>query len=148
MAVLRIFIHFVNDLAEVRKITFYLAQESGQQEMGEFDRALLSIRDNQDDINLRQQLAERLHLLKLFPVRSREDGDRIRFNGHPDSLPEVVQAFKGFYLTFRDYLANRCLKSLAILIIRTCIKKQLHGHFSLCLLNHNQETCQVLKTRR
>jgi len=38
--------------------------------MGEFDRALLSIRDNKDDINLREQPAEELYPLKLFSVRS------------------------------------------------------------------------------
>ncbi len=38
--------------------------------MGEFERVLLSIRDDKDDINLRKQLAEQLHPLKLFPVRS------------------------------------------------------------------------------
>ena len=38
--------------------------------MGEFDCTLLSIRDNKDDINLREQPAEQLHLLKLFSVRS------------------------------------------------------------------------------
>jgi len=38
--------------------------------MGEFDGALLSIRDNEDDINLREQPAKQLQLLKLFSVRS------------------------------------------------------------------------------
>ncbi len=37
--------------------------------MGESDGALLSIGDNNDDINLREQPAEQLHLLKLFSVR-------------------------------------------------------------------------------
>ena len=38
--------------------------------MGEFDRALLSIGDDKDDVNLREQPAEQLHLLKLFSVGS------------------------------------------------------------------------------
>jgi len=38
--------------------------------MGEFDCPLLSIWDNKDDINFREQPAEQLHLLKLFSVRS------------------------------------------------------------------------------
>ena len=87
--------------------------------MGEFDRALLSIRDNKDDINLREQPAEQLHLLKLFSVRSRENCDGIRFYGHPESLPEVIQSFEVFYSTFRDHLMNCRLKSLVILIIPT-----------------------------
>ena len=62
--------------------------------MGEFDRALLSIRDNKDDINLREQLAEELHPLKLFLVRSGENCDRIRFYWHPESFPEVIQSFE------------------------------------------------------
>jgi len=37
--------------------------------MGEFDGALLSIRDHKDDIDLREESTESLHLLKLFPVR-------------------------------------------------------------------------------
>ena len=119
MGILRICIHFINDFAEVREITIYLAQESGQQEMGEFDRALLSIRDDKDDINLREQPAEQLHPLKLFPVRSRENGDRIRFYRPLESLPEIIQALEEFYLTFWDYLSNLCLKSLFILIIPT-----------------------------
>jgi hypothetical protein len=61
-------IHFIKDFAEIRKTVFFLAQESRQQEMGEFDRVLLSVRDNEDDINLREQSAKPLHPLKLFPV--------------------------------------------------------------------------------
>jgi len=87
--------------------------------MGEFDRALLSIRDNKDDINLREQPAEQLHLLKLFSVRNRENCDRIRFYWPPESLPEVIQSFKELYFAFWDYLMNCCLKSLCILIILT-----------------------------
>jgi len=87
--------------------------------MGEFDRALLSIRDYKDDINLREQPAEQLHLLKLFSVRSRENRDRIRFYRHPESLPEVIQTLEEFYLTFRDHRMNCRLKSLVILIIPT-----------------------------
>jgi hypothetical protein len=70
MGMLRIDIHFVYDYFEIREITFFSAQESGQQEMGEFDRALIEIRDDKDDINFREQAAEQLHLLKLFSVRS------------------------------------------------------------------------------
>jgi len=69
MGILRISVHFVKDYLEIRKITFFLAQESGRQEMGESDGAVCSIRDNKDDINLREQPAEQLHLLKLFSVR-------------------------------------------------------------------------------
>ncbi len=61
------------------EITFFLAQESGQQKMGESESAFHSIRDDNDDINLREQLAEPLHLLKLFSVRSQENCDRIWF---------------------------------------------------------------------
>jgi len=87
--------------------------------MGEFDRALLLIRDNKDDVNLREQPAEPLHPLKLFSVRSRENRDRIRFYGPPESVPEVIQSFEEFYLTFWDHLMNCRLKSLVILIIPT-----------------------------
>jgi hypothetical protein len=38
--------------------------------MGKFDHALLPIRDDKDDINLREQPAEQMHLLKLFSVGS------------------------------------------------------------------------------
>jgi len=87
--------------------------------MGELDRALLSIRDDKDDINLREQPAEQLHPLKLFSVRSRENSDRIRFYGRPESLPEVIQTLEELYLTFRDHRMNCRLKSLFILIVFT-----------------------------
>ena len=87
--------------------------------MGESDRPLLSIREDKDDIDLREQSAEQLHLLKLFSVRSRENCDGIRFYGHPESLPEVIQSFEEFYLTFRDDRMNGRLKSYVILIIPT-----------------------------
>ncbi|MGB3863617.1 MAG: hypothetical protein WA915_16175 [Candidatus Aminicenantaceae bacterium] len=87
--------------------------------MGEFDRALLSIRDNKDDINLHEQPAEQLHLLKLFSVRNREYCDRIRFYWPPQSLPEVIQSFEEFNFTFRDHIMYCRLKSLFILIIPT-----------------------------
>ena len=87
--------------------------------MGEFDRALLSIRDNKDDINLCEQPAEQLHLLKLFSVRNRENCDRIRFYWHPESFLETIHSSEEFYLTFWDDLMNRRLKSLGILIIPT-----------------------------
>jgi hypothetical protein len=63
-------IHFLKDFAEIHEVIFFLAQESGQEEMGEFDGALHSIRDNKDDINLGKQPPEQLHLLKLCPVRN------------------------------------------------------------------------------
>jgi len=87
--------------------------------MGDFDRALLSIRDNKEDINLREQPAEQLHLLKLFSVRSRENCDRIRFYWRPESLPEAIQSFEDFYFAFWDDLMNHRLKSLVIWIIPT-----------------------------
>jgi len=87
--------------------------------MSEFDGALLSIRDNQDDVDLREQPAEELHLLKLFSVRSRENGDRIRLYRPPESLPEVIQSFEEFYFACWDHLMNGRLKSLVILIIPT-----------------------------
>jgi hypothetical protein len=62
--------NFIEDFAKIYKIIVFLAQESGQQNMGEFDRALLSIRDDKDDVNLRKQPTERLHPLKLFSVVS------------------------------------------------------------------------------
>ena len=111
--------HFFEDDFEIREITFFLAQESGQQKMGEFDRALLSIRDDEDDINLREQSAEHLHPLKRVSVRSRENRDGIRFDRHPESFPEVIQSFEDLYLTFRDYIINGRLQSLYILIILT-----------------------------
>ena len=87
--------------------------------MREFDRALLSIRDNQDDINLREQPAEELHPLKLVSVRSRENGDRIRLYGLPESLPEVIQSFEAFYLACWDHRMNGRLKALFVSIIPT-----------------------------
>jgi hypothetical protein len=123
--------HLVEDFAEIPKIIFFLAQEPGQQEVGEFDRALLSIGDDEDDIDLREQPAERLHLPKLFLVGSREDGDRIRFYGRPESLPEVVQALEEFYSTFRDHPMNGGLESFVIFAFPTRIKKKLHSCFSL-----------------
>ena len=58
----------MEDDFEIRIITFFSAQESGQQEMREGERALPAIRDGKDDINLREQPAKRQHLLKIFPV--------------------------------------------------------------------------------
>jgi len=84
--------------------------------MGEFDRALLSIGDDEDDIDLREQPAEQLHLPKLKPVGGYKNGDGIRFYGHPESFSEFPQALEGFYLTFRDHLMDRCLESLVVLI--------------------------------
>ncbi|MCK7480224.1 MAG: hypothetical protein M0C28_25400 [Candidatus Moduliflexus flocculans] len=49
------------------------------------------IRKDEDDIDLGQQLPELLHRLELFPVRGREDGDRIRFHGRPEPVSEVFQ---------------------------------------------------------
>jgi hypothetical protein len=109
--------HFVEDLTEIHEIIFFLAQESGQQEMGEFDRALLPIGDDEDDIDLREQPAQRLHLPKLFPVGGYKNGDGIRFYGQPKSFSEIPQALEGFYLTFRDHLMDRRLESLVVLII-------------------------------
>lgn len=87
--------------------------------MGQFDGALLSIRDDQNDKNLREQPAEQMQLLKLFPVRSHKNCDGFRFYGHPESLPKINQSFEEFYLTFRDHLMNGRLKSFFILIIPT-----------------------------
>jgi hypothetical protein len=69
MGIMRIPIHLIQDDREIRKIAFFLAQESGQQEMGKPDGAVLAVRDDKDDIDLREQSAEQLQPLKLFPVR-------------------------------------------------------------------------------
>ena len=87
--------------------------------MGEFDGAVLSIRDDKDDIYFRKQVAEKPYLLKLVSIRSRENCDRIRFYGHPESLPEVIQSFEEFYFIFWDHLMNGRLKSILILTIPT-----------------------------
>jgi hypothetical protein len=116
MRFLGIDIHPIEDYFEIREIAVFLAQESGQQVMGEFDRALPSIRDNKDDVDFREQPPEQLHFLKLFPVRNRDNGDRIRFDGHPESFPEAIQSFEEFYSTFRDNLMNGRLKSFVIFI--------------------------------
>ncbi len=85
--------------------------------MGEPDGAVLSIRENEDDIDLREQSAERLQPPKLFPVRSREHRDRIRLYRQPESLPEVLQFVEELYLTFRDHLMDGSFESPAILIV-------------------------------
>ena len=87
--------------------------------MGKLDRALLSIGDDKDDINLNEQPAEKLHLLKLFSVQSVENGDLIRFYWPPESLPEVIQSLEEFYFTFWDHLTNCRFKSFFILTIPT-----------------------------
>ena len=102
---------------EIREITVRLAHESGQQVMGESDRAFLSIRDNKHDIDLREQSAEQLQMLKLSSARSRKDGDRIRFHGRPEPLPEVIQYAEELRFAFRDHLMNGRFKSPSILII-------------------------------
>jgi len=111
---LRIDIHSVEDYFEVREITARLAQEPGQQVMGELDRALLSIRDDEDDINLRKQPADQPYLSKLFLARGRDNSGRIRFYGPPESLTEATQAFEELYSTFRDHLMDGRHKSLVI----------------------------------
>ncbi|OGD26694.1 MAG: hypothetical protein A2028_03535 [Candidatus Aminicenantes bacterium RBG_19FT_COMBO_59_29] len=87
--------------------------------MGKLDRALLSIGDDKDDINLNEQPAEKLHLLKLFSVQSGENGDRIRFDWPPESFPQIIQSFEEFYFAFRDHLMNCRFKSFFILTIPT-----------------------------
>ena len=67
---------------------------------------VLSIRDDKDDEYFRHQPAERLHLLKLRPVRGQENRDGIRLHGHPESLPEGIQSSEELYLAFRDDLMN------------------------------------------
>ncbi|MHB8094203.1 MAG: hypothetical protein ACYDH0_04600 [Candidatus Aminicenantales bacterium] len=114
---LRIGIHSVEDYFEILKITFLLAQEPRQQEMGEFDRVLPSIRDDENDINLRKQAAERLHLPELFAVRSGENRYRIRFYRHPEPLPEIIQPLEVFDPAFRDDLMNCGLESFLVFII-------------------------------
>ena len=95
--------------------------------MSESDCALLEIRKNEDDVNLREQRADLLHPLKLLPVRSRENGDRIRFYGQVRSLSlRSIQAFKGLYSTLRDHFMDGRLKPLGILIIPIRIKQELH----------------------
>ena len=122
MTLLGIDVHFVEDDFEIRKITVFLAQESGQQAMGELDRALLEIRKNEDDEDLREQRAGQLHPLKFLPVGCQENRDRIRFNGYVESLPEGSQFFEGFDSTFRDHLMDRRFKPLGILIVPTRIE--------------------------
>ena len=117
MGFLRIEIHFVQDAFKILEITARLAHESGQQVMGESDRAFLSIRDNKDNRDLREQSAEQLHLPKLPSARSRKDGDRIRFHGRPEPLPEVIQFLEELYFAFRDHLMNGRFQSPFILII-------------------------------
>lgn len=99
-----------------------LAQESGQKEMGEIDRALFSIRDDKNDINLREQLSERLHPPELFMVGGRDNRDGIRFNRPPESLCEVIQSFKGFDIFFRNRRMNRSLKPRVFSIMASCIE--------------------------
>jgi hypothetical protein len=106
----------MEDDDEIREIAIFSAQESGQQEMGEGERAFLLIREDKDDINLREQLAKPLHLLKLFPVRSRENRNRIWFDGLPEPRLKVIQLYKKFDLIFRDHLMNGRFKPLFILI--------------------------------
>jgi hypothetical protein len=122
MTLLRIDVHFVKDDSETRKITVFLAHESGQQAMGELDRALCEIRENEDDVDLREKRAGQLHPLKFLPVGCQENCDRIRFNGYVESLPEGGQFFEGFDSTFRDHLMDRRLKPLGILIVPTRIE--------------------------
>jgi len=138
----------VEDLAKILEIVVLPAQESRQQEMGELDRALLSIRNDEDDIDLGEQRPELLHLPELFQGRGRENRDRIGFYGRPESLPEVVQAFKALDATFRDRLMNCGLKSLVIFGFPTRIKKKLHGRHSQYRLHPIQKTCQIRQSGR
>jgi hypothetical protein len=109
--------HFVKDFGEISEIIVFLAKESRQQEMGELDGALLAIGNDQDDINFRQQPTEHLHPLKLFSIRCRENGDRIRFYGRPESFPEFIQSFKEFFSLVGDHRMNGGRESLHISII-------------------------------
>ena len=57
--------HFNQDMAEDGEIIAFLAQKTGQQVMGELDRSLRSIREDEDDIDLREEPPEPLHPPKL-----------------------------------------------------------------------------------
>jgi hypothetical protein len=108
--------HFSQDMAEGGEIIAFLTQEPGQQEMGEPDRFLRSIREDEDDIDLREESPEPQHPPKLATACGEKNGDRIRFDGHPESFLEIFQASKPFDRTVRDRLMNGRLESLTGLI--------------------------------
>ena len=120
-------VHFMKNDFEVGESTVIPAQESGQKEMGEGERAPLSIGDDKDDINLRKQFSKQLHLLKLFPIRNRKNRDRIRFDGPPEPFLEVGQGVEEFDLTDRNRLSDRIVERCKIGIIPAGIKKKFHG---------------------
>jgi hypothetical protein len=132
---LRIGVHSAEDDLEIRKIRIFLAQEPGQQLMGDLDRVFPQIRKDKDDIDLGQQPPELPHLLELVPGRGQENGDRIRLHGPSDPSLEVFQFFEMFYSTFRDHPVNGRLESVAVFIDPVRVKKQLHddSFYAYCL---------------
>jgi hypothetical protein len=99
--------------------------------MGEHDRSLRSIREDEDDINLGKEPPEPLHPPKLASACGEKNGDRIRFDGHPESFLQIFQALKAFDRTFRDRLMNSRLESLVGSICPFRIIQKLHGVLSL-----------------
>ncbi len=85
--------------------------------MSEFDRALFSIRNHKNDINFRQQPAERLHLMKLYEGRRRKHGDGIRLDGPPESFLQIIQCVEAFDLIFGDHLIDSRRQSFEMIPI-------------------------------